>query len=271
MTKVRQDNTVINKAIFLALGINLDGRKELLGMWIAENEGAKFWLGVLTELQNRGVQDILIACVDGLKGFPDAINSVYPQTQIQLCIVHMVRNSLKYVSRKDYKAVTAELKTVYQSTTEELGLQALEKFAEKWDGQYPQISKSWRNHWHNRPTPRKCLHYYFYFIDAELGLIYLRVPTWCPFRLQFYCNGHSWLARQLAAASIGYVMADNAFIRIDDWERAQQLADSLSPDMLHRILDRYANECCPILDVFVQTYHWSLMQVEVFDRSGFPF
>lgn len=152
VTKVRQDNSVINKAIFLALGINLEGRKELLGMWIAENEGSKFWLGVLTELQNRGVQDILIACVDGLKGFPDAINSVFPQTQIQLCIVHMVRNSLKYVVWKDYKAVTAGLKTIYQSTTEELGLQALDKFAEQWDGQYPQISKSWRSHWHNLNT-----------------------------------------------------------------------------------------------------------------------
>ncbi|MEJ1959960.1 MAG: IS256 family transposase [Nitrosomonadales bacterium] len=152
VTKVRQDNAVINKALFLALGINLDGRKELLGMWLAENEGAKFWLGVLTELQNRGVQDILIACVDGLKGFPDAINTVYPQTQIQLCIVHMVRNSLKYVSWKDYKAVTADLKMVYQSTTEEIGLQALDRFAEKWDGQYPQISKSWRNNWHNLKT-----------------------------------------------------------------------------------------------------------------------
>jgi hypothetical protein len=113
-----------------------------------------------------------------------------------------------------------------------------------------------------RPTSGKCLHYYFYFIDPELGLVYLRVPTWCPFRLQFYCNGHSWLARQLTAAGIGYVMADNAFIRTDDWERAQQLADSLSPDALHRILDRYANACCPVLDVFGQTYHWSLMQVE---------
>lgn len=113
-----------------------------------------------------------------------------------------------------------------------------------------------------RPASGKCLHYYFYFIDSELGLVYLRVPTWCPFRLQFYCNGHSWLARQLAAAGIGYTMADNAFARIDDWGRAQQLADSLSPDVLHRILDRYANQCCPILDVFAQTYHWSMMQVE---------
>ena len=113
-----------------------------------------------------------------------------------------------------------------------------------------------------RPTAGKCLHYYFYFIDPELGLVYLRVPTWCPFRLQFYCNGHSWLARQLTAAGIDYAMADNAFIRIDDWSRAQGLADSLSPDVLHRILDRYANACCPVFDVFGQTYHWSLMQIE---------
>ncbi|GCG37992.1 transposase [Escherichia coli] len=104
--KVRQDSRVINKAVFLALGINLDGQKELPGMWLAENEGAKFWLNVLTELKNRGLNDILIACVDGLKGFPEAINAVYPETQIQLCIVHMVRNSLRFVAWKDYKAVT---------------------------------------------------------------------------------------------------------------------------------------------------------------------
>jgi hypothetical protein len=113
-----------------------------------------------------------------------------------------------------------------------------------------------------RPDSGKCLHYYFYFVDAALGLIYLRVPTWSPFRLQFYCNGHSWLARQLTAAGIGYTMADNAFIRIDDWSRAQQLADALSPDQLHRILDHYAGLCCPVCDVFGQSYHWSLMQVE---------
>ena len=124
--------------------------------------------------------------------------------------------------------------------------------------------------WHDKQTHRtflrpdsgKCLHYYFYFIDAELGLIYLRVPTWCPFRLQFYCNGHSWLARQLTAAGIGFTLADNAFLHIDDWARAQTLADRLSPDQLHHILDRYAQRCCPMLDVFAQSYHWSLMQLE---------
>ena len=152
VVKVRQNGSVINKAVFLALGINTDGQKELLGMWLAENEGAKFWLNVLTELKNRGLQDILIACVDGLKGFPDAINSVFPQTHIQLCIIHMVRNSLKYVSWKDYKAVTSGLKAVYQAPTEEAALMALDAFAKVWDDKYPQISKSWRAHWENLNT-----------------------------------------------------------------------------------------------------------------------
>jgi len=152
VVKIRQDKQVINKSIYLALGINMDGQKELLGMWLSENEGAKFWLNVLTELQNRGVKDILIACVDGLKGFPDAINAAFPDTRIQLCIVHMVRNAVKYVPWKDYKAVTADLKSIYQSATEEKAVAALDAFAERWDDKYPQISKSWRAHWHNLNT-----------------------------------------------------------------------------------------------------------------------
>ena len=152
VVKIRQDKRVINKSIFLALGIIKEGEKELLGMWIAENEGAKFWLNVLTELQNRGVEDIFIACIDGLKGFPDAINSVYPETHIQLCIVHMVRNSLKYVSWKDYKAVAGDLKRVYRSSTEEEALLELTRFGEKWDEHYPQIAKSWNTHWENLNT-----------------------------------------------------------------------------------------------------------------------
>jgi len=152
VVKIRQDKRVINKAFYLALGVNMEGHKELLGLWLSENEGAKFWLNVLTELQNRGVKDILIACVDGLKGFPDAINSVFPGTQIQLCIVHMVRNSVKYVPWKDYKAVTADLKKIYQSITEEEALLALDQLSDRWDDKYPQISKSWRAHWHNLNT-----------------------------------------------------------------------------------------------------------------------
>ncbi|KAB1507012.1 IS256 family transposase, partial [Photobacterium damselae] len=150
--KVRQDKQVINKAVYLALGVNMEGQKELLGMWLSETEGAKFWLNVLTELQNRGVKDILIACVDGLKGFPDAINTVFPETQIQLCIVHMVRNSVKYVPWKDYKAVTADLKKIYQSATEDEVLLALEQFSARWDSKYPQISRSWTTHWDNLNT-----------------------------------------------------------------------------------------------------------------------
>lgn len=150
--KIRQDKRVINKAIYLALGVNMEGQKELLGMWLSENEGAKFWLSVLTELQNRGVKDILIACVDGLKGFPDAITTAFPKTQIQLCIVHMVRNSMKFVPWKDYKAVTKDLKQIYQSVTEEEALVSLDEFSERWDDKYPQISKSWRNHWDNLNT-----------------------------------------------------------------------------------------------------------------------
>ena len=152
VVKIRQDKQVINKAIYLALGVNLEGHKELLGLWLSENEGAKFWLNVLTELQNRGLKDILIACIDGLKGFPEAINTVFPDTQIQLCIVHMVRNSMKYVPWKDYKPVAADLKRIYQSVNEEDALLALDQFAGHWDEKYPQISRSWRAHWENINT-----------------------------------------------------------------------------------------------------------------------
>lgn len=152
VVKVRQDKRVINKAIYLALGVTMTGHKELLGLWMSENEGAKFWLSVLTELQNRGVKDILIACVDGLTGFPDAINAVFPKTKVQLCIVHMVRNSMKYVPYKDYKAVARDLKKIYQSATEDEALQALDDFSNTYDSKYPQISKSWYKHWDNLNT-----------------------------------------------------------------------------------------------------------------------
>lgn len=150
--KIRQDKRVINKSIYLALGINVEGHKELLGMWISENEGSKFWLSVLTDLQNRGVKHILIACVDGLKGFPEAINATFTDAKIQLCIVHMVRNSLKFVSWKDYKKVTTDLKSIYQSVTEDEAKLELGHFSEKWDDKYPQISRSWRTNWDNLNT-----------------------------------------------------------------------------------------------------------------------
>ena len=147
VVKVRHEGRVINQAIHLALGVNLSGQKELLGMWITQNESSKFWLSVLTELQNRGVKDIFIACVDGLTGFPAAIETVFPKTQIQLCIVHMVRNSLSYVSWKHRKAVAADLRKIYTAATATEAELALVEFAERWDKLYPTISKSWLNHW----------------------------------------------------------------------------------------------------------------------------
>lgn len=147
--KINEDKRVINKAFYLVVGINSEGHKELLGIWISQNEGAKFWLNVLTELKNRGVEDILIACVDGLTGFPEAIETVYPKTQVQLCIVHMVRNSLRYVGWKTRKTVATDLKTIYSAKTIEEAELALTEFAGKWDNQYPAISKSWKDKWEN--------------------------------------------------------------------------------------------------------------------------
>lgn len=145
--KVRDEGHVINKAAYLAIGVRLDGIKDILGIWLEKEEGAKFWLKVITELQNRGLKDIFIACVDGLKGFPEAIESVFPGAQVQVCIVHMVRNSLRYVSYKDRKKLAADLKSTYQAVTEEQALDALRALEQKWDSRYPMIAKSWRNNW----------------------------------------------------------------------------------------------------------------------------
>lgn len=145
--KIRDDGHVLNKACYLAIGVDLDGQKDVLGIWIEKNEGAKFWLSVFTELKNRGLNDVLIACVDGLKGLPEAIETVFPNAEVQLCIVHMVRNSLKYVSYKDRKKVASDLKEVYRAVTVDQAETALSDFAVKWDSRYPMISKSWRSNW----------------------------------------------------------------------------------------------------------------------------
>jgi putative transposase len=147
VAKVRDHGRVVNKAVYLALGVRLDGTKEVLGLWISENEGAKFWLSVVTELKNRGVQDIFIACVDGLKGFPEAIETVFPKAQVQLCIVHLVRHSLNYVSWKDRKAMAADLKTIYGAATVEDAARHLEAFAATWDATHPSVSAIWRRNW----------------------------------------------------------------------------------------------------------------------------
>lgn len=164
VVKIKEEGHIRNKAVYLALGINMDGQKELLGMWIEETEGAKFWLKVMTELRNRGLKDIFIACVDGLKGFEEAIHSVFTKTEVQLCIVHMVRNSLKFVPYKDKKSVVGDLKTIYQAKTEEEAKIKLERFKEKWDSKYQLIGKSWESNW------SKIIPFFAYSIDIRKAI-----------------------------------------------------------------------------------------------------
>lgn len=145
----RQDGKNVNKALYVALAINWEGRKEVLGLWLADTEGAKFWMSVLTDIKNRGTDDILIACMDGLTGFPDAVKAVFPDTHIQHCIVHMIRNSTKFVSYKDLKAVCRDLKEVYSAINAESGHEALEEFGRKWNDKYPMIQASWERNWND--------------------------------------------------------------------------------------------------------------------------
>jgi len=162
---VRSEGQVVKKAVYIAIGIDLDGKKDVLGMWIGENESAKFWASVLNSLRNRGVQDIFIACTDNLTGFSTAIEAVFPKTDIQNCIIHQIRNSTKYVSYKDLKALMADLKAVYSAVDEQTAQAALDNFAEKWDKKYPKISISWQNNWANLST-------YFKFPQEIRRLIY---------------------------------------------------------------------------------------------------
>ena len=145
----RQDGKNVNKALYVALAINWEGKKEVLGLWLANTEGAKFWMSVLTDIKNRGTEDILIACMDGLTGFPDAVKAIFPETHIQHCIVHMIRNSTKFVSYKDLKAVCRDLKEVYSAINAESGHEALEDFGKKWNDKYPIIQASWERNWNN--------------------------------------------------------------------------------------------------------------------------
>lgn len=145
--KTREEGHILNKAVYVVFGVNMEGHKEVLGLWFQETEGAKFWMRILTELKNRGVEDILLAVVDGLKGFPEAIQSVYPNTEVQLCIVHMIRNSLKYVPYKERKTIATDLKLIYKATTLEKAEYELENFGKKWNHKYPMIHKMWSDNW----------------------------------------------------------------------------------------------------------------------------
>lgn len=162
---VRSEGQIIKKAVYIAIGVGIDGVKDVLGMWVGENESAKFWLSVMNSMRNRGVKDILIACVDGLTGFSNAIEAVFPKTEIQQCIIHQIRNTTRFVSYKDIKALMADLKRVYAAIDEQTALSELDSFAEKWDGKYPKISQSWRANWANLST-------YFKYPKEVRTLIY---------------------------------------------------------------------------------------------------
>lgn len=162
---VRSEGQIVKKAVYIAIGIDLDGKKDVLGMWIGENESAKFWLSVLNQLRNRGVDDIFIACVDGLSGFTGAIEAAFPKTEIQQCIIHQIRSSTRYVSYKDIKELMADLKEVYAAPDEETAMNNLEHFSEKWDGKYPKLSESWKTHWPQLSS-------YFKYPQAMRTLIY---------------------------------------------------------------------------------------------------
>jgi transposase-like protein len=159
--KIRENGKVLGKAVYTILGVNLEGRKEVLGLYISENEGANFWLQVLTDLSNRGVSDILIACVDGLKGFPEAIESIFPDTEVQLCVVHQIRNSLKYVGSKNQKEFMADLKRVYKASNKDLAAVELDTLENKWNDKYPIVIRSWRNNW------ERLTHYFKYPEDIR--------------------------------------------------------------------------------------------------------
>ena len=162
---VRSEGRIVKRAVYIALGIDMNGKKDVLGMYVGENESAKFWLSIMNGLKNRGVEDILIACVDGLNGFPQAIEAVYPKAEIQQCIIHQIRNSTRFVSYKDIKKLMADLKLVYAAPTEETALNALELFKDKWDAKYPKIYKSWHDNWVTLST-------YFKYPEAVRRLIY---------------------------------------------------------------------------------------------------
>jgi len=162
---VRSEGQIVKKAVYVAIGVKMDGVRDVLGMWVGENESAKFWLGILNSLKNRGVADILIACVDGLTGFTSAIEAVFPRTEIQQCVIHQIRNSTKFVSYKDIKALMSDLKKVYAAIDEQTALYGLDTFDEKWGGKYPKIALSWRTNWANLST-------YFKYPQEVRTLIY---------------------------------------------------------------------------------------------------
>jgi len=216
--KVREQGVVNNKHAYLAIGVNMRGTKEVLGIWLETNEGAKFWSKVIAELKNRGIRDILIACCDGLKGFPEAIEAIFENTIVQTCIVHMVRNSLRYVSWKDRKGVVADLRPIYTAVTEQASASALEAFESKWNGKYPMIGKSWRSNW-ERVIP-------FFAFPAEIRKVIYTTNAIESLNSQLrkVIKNRGHFPNDEAAAKLLYLALKNAAKKwtmpIQDWGRA---------------------------------------------------
>ena len=211
----RQDGKNINKALYVALAINWEGRKEVLGLWLADTEGAKFWMSVLTDIKNRGVEDILIACMDGLTGFPDAVKAVFPNTHIQHCIVHMIRNSTKFVSYKDLKAVCRDLKEIYSAINAESGHEALEEFGKKWNNKYPMIQASWERNWND------LIEFFNYPKDIRRAIYTTNAIESLNFSLRKVTRNKSSFPDDNSIYKVMYLAIKNASVRwtmpIKDW------------------------------------------------------
>jgi len=216
--KSKEDNKSCQKTVYVALGVDSEGQKEVLGLWIAASEGSKFWMGVLNEIKNRGVEDILIACMDGLTGFPEAVRSVYPKTRVQLCIVHMVRNSARFVSYKDLKEVCSDLKKVYSACSEKVGREELESFGEKWNGKYPMIYQSWDSHWSD------LCEFFKYGPDIRKAIYTTNAIESLNFQLRKITKNRSTFVNDDAIFKIMYLAIRNASKKwtmpIKDWKQA---------------------------------------------------
>jgi transposase-like protein len=216
--KSKEDGKSCNKCVYIALGVNYDGKKDVLGLWISLNEGAKFWMGVLNDLKNRGVEDILIACMDGLTGFPEAVRAIYPNTRIQLCIVHMVRNSARFVPYKDLKKVCADLKAIYSANSEDAARHALDSFGAQWNNKYPVIYNSWQEHWSD------LIEFFKYAPDIRKAIYTTNAIESLNYQLRKVTKNRSTFVNDEAIFKILYLAIRNAkekwTMPIRDWQQA---------------------------------------------------
>jgi transposase-like protein len=231
----REGGAVINKAVNVALGITYDGRKEVLGMWIKDNEGAKYWMSVLNDLKNRGVKDILIVCIDGLTGLPDAIRAVFPETRVQLCIVHMIRNSVRFVGYKERRAVCADLRAIYQAPSEEAALAALEALGEKWNEKRPEIYKMWNEKWTD-------LNEFFKYSPEIRKLIYTtNAIESLNFQFRKVANNHLTFPNDDAILKVLYLAVQNAEKK---WKNPKRNWNQI----LHQLRIEFGEERVPLFD-----------------------